>query len=111
MRFGAEGKERESPWKDLKSQIYLGPAHFVEEMQKRIRPDQPLREIPLRQWRRMARPLADYAEQFPDRDRAMAEAYRTGAYSMQAIADHFGVGRTTVSRAVKKHRLDCFNVQ
>ncbi len=106
VRFVAEGKDRESPWKDLKGQIYLGSAHFVEEMQKRIRPDQPLREIPLCQRRRTARSLADYAEQFPDRDRAMAEAYRTGAYSMQTIADYFGVGRMTVSRAVKKHQLD-----
>ncbi len=29
--------------------------------------------------------------------------YRTGAYSMQAIAEHFGVSRMTVSRPVK-HR-------
>ena len=33
----------------------------------------------------------------------MAEAYRTGAYSMQGIADYFGVSRMTVSRAVKRH--------
>lgn len=32
----------------------------------------------------------------------MAAAYRTGDYSMQAIADFFGVGRMTVSRAVKR---------
>ena len=51
VRFVAEGKERESLYKDLKGQIYQGSAHFVEEMQKRIRPDQPLREIPLCQRR------------------------------------------------------------
>jgi IS30 family transposase len=39
---------------------------------------------------------------FTDRDRAMAKAYRTGAYSMQAIAEHFRVGRMTVSRAVPR---------
>ncbi|WP_242464005.1 helix-turn-helix domain-containing protein [Thiococcus pfennigii] len=33
----------------------------------------------------------------------MVEAYRAGAYSMQAIAEHFGVSRMTVSRAVKRH--------
>jgi len=41
------------------------------------------------------------ASRYLDRDHALAEAYRTGAYSMQAIADHFGVSRMTVSRAVK----------
>jgi len=33
----------------------------------------------------------------------MAEAYKSGAYSMQAIGDHFGVDRSTVSRAVKRY--------
>ena len=56
-----------------------------------------------RQRRALAKPLADYAARWPDRDRAMAEAYRTGAYSLQTIADHYGVSRMTVSRAVKRH--------
>ena len=34
-----------------------------------------------------------------DRDRALAEAYGTGMYSMEAIAEHCGVSRMTVSRA------------
>ena len=40
---------------------------------------------------------------YAERDRATAEAYRSGAYSMQAIAEYFGVSRMTVSRAVKRH--------
>jgi transposase len=32
----------------------------------------------------------------------MAAPYRTGTYSIQAIDDHFDVGRMTASRAVKK---------
>jgi putative transposase len=32
----------------------------------------------------------------------MAEAYLAGVYSTQAIAEHFGVSRMTVSRAVKR---------
>ncbi|WP_281168008.1 helix-turn-helix domain-containing protein [Thioflavicoccus mobilis] len=50
----------------------------------------------------MVRPLGAYAARYRDRDRAMVEAYRAGAYSMQAIAEHFGVSRMTVSRAVKR---------
>ena len=44
-----------------------------------------------------------YAEFYPTRDRAIAEAYRSGAYSMQQIGAYFAVGRMTVSRAVKQH--------
>jgi len=36
-----------------------------------------------------------------DRKRGMAEAYRTGDYTMQQIADAFGVHYATVSRAVR----------
>jgi predicted DNA-binding protein YlxM (UPF0122 family) len=67
-------------------------------MQAHIDPKRPLREVRKRQRRAAAKPLADYAARCSDRDRAMAEAYSTGAYSMQAIAEHFGV-----SRAVKRH--------
>jgi putative transposase len=103
VRFVDAGIGRESPWDALKGQIYLGSEDFVEAMQRCIRPDQSLREIPRRQRQGVARPLEHYAARFTDRDRAMAEAYRTGAYSMQAIAEHFRVGRMTVSRAVRKH--------
>jgi putative transposase len=78
-------------------------------MQARIRPDRPLEEVPLRQRRALARPLSYYAERYEERDRAMAEAYRSGAYSLQAIGAHFGVGRMTVSRAVKKHETSHTN--
>jgi putative transposase len=102
-RLKAEGIGAASPWQGLKGQIDLGSDQFAERMQARIDPTRPLREVPKRQRRALAKPLADDADRWPDRDRAMAEAYRTGAYSMQGIADYFGVSRMTVSRAVKRH--------
>jgi putative transposase len=51
-------------------------------------------------------PLDDDASGYPDRDRALVAAYRSGAYSMQTIAEHFGVSRMTVSRAVKSLEQD-----
>ncbi|AGA91298.1 transposase [Thioflavicoccus mobilis 8321] len=101
-QFVAAGTDAPSPWLALKGQIYLGSDEFVEHMQRRIDPKGALREIPKRQRRAVAKPLSHYAMRYPDRDRAMAEAYRSGAYSMQAIAEHFGVSRMTVSRAVKR---------
>jgi putative transposase len=79
-------------------------------MQARIDPTRPPREIPKRQRRALAKPLADDADRWPDRDRAIAKAYRTGAYRLQGIADYFGVSRMTVSRAVKRHE-DVFGEQ
>jgi REP element-mobilizing transposase RayT/transposase-like protein len=100
-RFVADGITAPSPWLGLKSQIYLGSEQFVERVQALIDRKRPLQEIPQRQRRALAKPLDYYASRYPDRDRALAAAYRTGAYSMQAIAEHFGVSRMTVSRAVK----------
>jgi predicted DNA-binding protein YlxM (UPF0122 family) len=71
-------------------------------MQALIDPKRPLRDIPTRQRCALAKSLAEYAARCSDRDHAMAEAYRTGAYSMQTIVEHFGVSRMTVSRAVKR---------
>ena len=101
-RFVAEGLDVASPWSDLKNQVYLGSDRFVARMQALIDPSRSLREVPLKQRRSVAKPLEYYVERHPDRDQAIVAAYRTGAYSMQAIADHFGIGRMTVSRAVKR---------
>jgi putative transposase len=104
-RFVADGSGQPSPWTQLKNQIYLGSEEFVEEMQGRIDAQQPLDEIPAEQKRPVARELAYYADRFAPRDLAIAEAYRSGAYSMGEIAAHFGVGRMTVSRAVKRFEM------
>jgi DNA invertase Pin-like site-specific DNA recombinase len=81
----------------------LGSEQFVERMQALIDSKQRLQEIPKRQHRALAKPLAYYASRYAERDQALAEAYRTGVYSMQAIVDHFGVSRMTVSRAVNNN--------
>jgi REP element-mobilizing transposase RayT len=100
-RFVAEGIAAQSPWLQLRNQIYLGSEQFVEHMQGMIDPNRPLREVPKRQRRGPGKPLDHSVVRYPDRDQALAEAYHSGAYSMQAIAEHFGVSRMTVSRAVK----------
>jgi REP element-mobilizing transposase RayT len=104
-RFVADGSGATSPWQELKGQIYLGSEQFVERMQALIDSEQSLQEIPKRQQRALAKPLAYYASRYPDRNRALVQAYRTGAYSMQTIAEHFGISRMTVSRAVKNNEV------
>ena len=102
-RFVEDGIAMSGPWGELKNQIYLGSERFVEEMQQHIGKDRSLHEVPRKQRRRVAMPLHEYEARYADRDRAMAEAYRSGAYSMPEIGRYFRVGRMTVSRAVKKH--------
>ena len=58
-------------------------------------------EIPKAQRRPKAKPLASYAQAFPDRTVAMAAAHASGDYTLADIAAHFGVHYATVSRAVR----------
>jgi REP element-mobilizing transposase RayT len=101
-RFVAAGIGAEPLWERLTGQIYLGDERFAERMQKQAAPRAGLAEVPRAQRRGRVRPLAAYARRYRDRDRAMAEAYRSGQYTLGEIAAHFGVHYATVSRAVRR---------
>ncbi len=100
--FIADGKEQPSPWPELKNQIYLGSVQFVEAMQGKIQPGQSLDDIPKRQKHLPPKPLDYYSGKYSSRDKALAEAYRSGQYTLAAVGKHFGVSYAIVSRAVKK---------
>ncbi len=102
MDFVLKGVKQASIWNALRGQLFLGSERFIEEMQKHIREDQSLQEIPLWQRQLPVKELLYYAGEYADKAKAMAEAYRSGGYSLQEVGAYFGVGRMTVSRAVKK---------
>ena len=88
-----------SPLEKVRFQCMLGDESFVSQHR------QPLggmasSEIAREQRRVLAMSLAEYALSFSPRDVAMAQAYRSTAFSMRQIAAHFGVSVKTVSRAV-----------
>ena len=102
-RFVAEGIKAPSPWQDLKGQVFLGDERFVQNMQaladKRQRRDV---QIPKAHRRAAAPALAQIEKRAADRNSAMIQAYATGAYSYQQIAEHFGVHFTTVGKVVRR---------
>jgi putative transposase len=106
IRFVADARSSQTLWQHLKDQIYLGDEEFVERLKRRIVSDSALDEIPLRQHRPAAAPLAHIARDYPDRARAMACAYATGSYTLKEIAEHFGVHYSTVSRALGRRDKD-----
>jgi putative transposase len=89
-------------WERLKGQVFLGSEAFVETMQREIEAagKGTQREIPRLQRRALAKPLAFYRDHFANEKMGMAAAYASGDYTLQAIADAFGVHSSTVSRAV-----------
>jgi hypothetical protein len=89
-------------WTQLRSQIYLGSERFVTRMQKQVTATAGLAEVPRAQRRPVAKGLDHYQSKWADPREGMALAYASGDYTMKAIADHFGVHYSTVSRAVKR---------
>ena len=100
--FVRQGIGQPGIWEGLRHQVFLGSEAFVERHCVPSRPLERLREVPRAQRRPLAKPLADFAQRYPVRHEAMAKAFQTGVYTMQEIADYFGVHYSTVSRAVRR---------
>jgi REP element-mobilizing transposase RayT len=100
--FVQAGKGQPSPWQQLKNQIFLGDDDFVNDMQCKLSPEQSLKDIPKKQKQAPVKPLNYFAERCETRDEGMAQAYRSGHYTLAQVGEYFGVSYATVSRAVKQ---------
>ena len=105
VSFVHEGAKFPSIWSELQGQIYLGSEAFIRKMQVLVDKKPGLTEIPRAQRRALKRALLEFA-QAHERDDAIALAYLSGQHKMAAIAEHFDVHYTTVSRLVKAYEMD-----
>ena len=80
--------------------MLLGDAQFVAQHRQLLTNDE-LREVSIAHRRAVALPPDTYQQQSSNRNDAMVQAYRSGAYTMAQIATHFKVHYITVSRAVR----------
>jgi REP element-mobilizing transposase RayT len=108
-QFIMEGITKETPWKDLKGQIFLGDKGFIEECKRILDASTDLQEIPRLQ-RYAERPvLAELLDEEIQRNRAkrnriIYQAHVTYGYTLKEIADHLRVHYTTVSKVVNKDK-------
>ena len=100
--FVMSGRGVASPLQSVRHQLLLGDDAFVKNHSQN-REGETLREVSKAHRKSVALSLDEYLTHHPDRDTAMAQAYRTGAYTMAEIGEHFGVHYMTVSRAVRKY--------
>ena len=103
-RFITEGIEKDSPWKNLKNQIFLGDEKFIQHSQKKVIQDKDLSEIPALQRREPGKSLDYYAQKYSNRNDAIFKAYQSGSYSLKQIGNYFGLHYSTVSGIVKNHK-------
>ena len=99
-QFVTQGGGQPPPFKELKNQIYLGSDQFVEDMQCKLNPEQSLKDIPRPQVATVKKPLAFYELQGSSKKECMAQAYASGHFTLEEIANYFRVSTATVSRAV-----------
>lgn len=104
QRFVLEGKGLASPLAQTRHQLLLGDHNFIAQHQSEIKYDE-LREMLIAHRRVLALTLGDYQKKYRNRNEAMARAYKSGAYTMAQIADHFGVHYMTVSRALRAFEM------
>lgn len=105
--FVRAGMGLPSLWDELRGQIYLGSDDFLASLQSFHGEGARIAEIPRAQCRPLVKPMPHYVQNYSDPKLGMAAAYASGDYTMQAIAQAFGVHYTTVSRAVKKAEAAC----
>lgn len=99
-RFVADGINAEDPFGQMPRAGFLGSESFIETILDKFDNRSVSGEIPKRL--RPARSLAQIARDAADRDQAITEAYRTGAYTLTEIAHHFGIHQSTASRIARR---------
>jgi REP element-mobilizing transposase RayT len=92
-------------WQQLKHQVYLGDADFIDTVRYRTKhsplPNKKTLEVTRLQRRALAKPLTEYRKIHPKRNQAIIAAYASGAYTMAEIAQEFQLHYTTISRILK----------
>lgn len=99
-RFVQDGVNADSPFDQMPRQGFLGSEAFIKNVLNKL-DDSPISaEVPKRQ--RPAQSLEQLTRSAQDRDSAIREAYRTGAYTLTEIAGHFGIHLSTASRIARR---------
>ncbi|HEU4374676.1 MAG TPA: hypothetical protein VFS02_14360 [Telluria sp.] len=101
-QFVAAGVGTPSPLKRVQHQLVLGSNEFAAQHREQADSDS-LVAVSKAQRRIAALTLPEYEARVEGRDRAMAEAYFSTAFTMAEIGEYFKVSYKTVSRAVKRY--------
>ncbi|TQE97101.1 MAG: helix-turn-helix domain-containing protein, partial [Spiribacter salinus] len=93
------GVDADDPYDQMPRPGFLGEESFIEEVLDKSGDEPISAEVPKRL--RPALSLEQIEKHAGERNRAIAEAYSTGAYTLTEIARHFGIHLSTASRIAR----------
>jgi len=99
-RFVADGVNADDPYDQIPRAGFLGEESFIEKVLDKVGKQPISAEVPKRL--RPARSLEQIERNAGARDRAIADAYTTGAYTLTEIGDYFGIHLSTASRIARR---------
>jgi len=99
-RFVADGVDADDPYDQMPRAGFLGEESFIEKVLDKVGGQPISAEVPKRL--RPARSLEQIERHAGARDRAIAAAYATGAYTLTEIADFFEIHLSTASRIARR---------
>lgn len=101
QEFVQQGLRSDSPWDNLKNQIFLGTDNFVQEMLNKIEPEKNLLGIPKAQYTPHNFIIEAFEKNSTNRNECMRLAYESGRFTLGEIGNYFGLHYSSVSRIVK----------
>ncbi|KTD75196.1 transposase [Legionella waltersii] len=100
QQYVCEGMEVHTLWDNLKNQIYLGSANFVNEMQKKVELEKKFTYIPQPHYMPVKCSLHEYEKKSSNRNDCIRLAYASGQFSLAEIGEYFGLHYSWISRIV-----------
>jgi hypothetical protein len=66
----------------------LGSDDFINDMQRKLNPEQSLKDIPKKQKQPSVKPFSYFANRYQTRDESMAQAYLSGHYTLAQVGEY-----------------------
>ncbi len=99
--FVEEGLKNGPIWDQLKNQVYLGDAKFIEKALSHLDEQQQDVQIPKSQKRPIPQALEYYERHTLNRNDAIINAYLSGGYSYEELGRYFSLHFTTVGKIIR----------
>jgi len=101
QEFVLSGINKESPFKQVKGQIFLGSENFLAKMEQFMEQKEQLTEIPRQQLYATRPSLEELFQTKNERERKMYQVNQKYGYTLKEIGQYLGLHYTTISKIIK----------